>query len=90
MQEKKADSFASEFLLSQTRLKSFINRHYPNISQLRIAAFAVRNKVHPGIVVGQYHYQTKRYTHFRKFLVKIKKYITETALTDGFGSTISV
>lgn len=89
-QEQKADEFASQFLLDQNRLKDFFNRNYPSISTIMLQAFAVNNRVHPGIVAGQLHHHTKKYTHFRKLLVKIREHIIHTALTDGYGNAISI
>jgi HTH-type transcriptional regulator/antitoxin HigA len=44
--------------------------------------------VHPGLVVGQLQFRDEiPYTHFHKYLVKVREIITRTAVTDGWGSS---
>lgn len=90
-EEKKADLFAAGFLVDQTQFKSFIARVHPLYSKEKIAAFAKRIGVHPGIVVGQLQHRHKiSYAHNREMLVKVRDIITSTALTDGWGHMISL
>jgi len=88
--EKQADVFAVDFLVNQTKLDRFIARVHPLYSKLKISAFASSNDVHPGIVVGQLQHRKKiAYAHSRDLLVKIRNIIVSSALTDGWGSTVS-
>lgn len=89
--EKKADIFAVHFLVNQTELNDFINRLDPIYSRRNIIAFSRNIGVHPGVVVGQLQHSNRiLYSHFRALLVKVRHIITETALTDGWGRTISL
>lgn len=88
--EKAADLFAVNFLVSPAKLDKFIARVHPLYSKLKISAFANSNEVHPGIVVGQLQYRKKiAYAHSRDLLVKVRNIVISSALTDGWGSTVS-
>jgi HTH-type transcriptional regulator / antitoxin HigA len=89
--EKRADRFAEEFLVHQLDLQDFIDRKAPAFSKQLIRGFAMRMKVHPGIVLGQLQYRGEvGYFHSREMLVKVRDVVTQTALTDGFGHIISL
>lgn len=82
-----ANDAASDFLIPKEELNSFIVRVRPLYSEQRILLFAKRIGVHPGIVVGQLQFRDEiPYTHFHKHLVKVREIITQTALTDGWGT----
>jgi HTH-type transcriptional regulator/antitoxin HigA len=86
-EEIRANSAASKFLVSEDELNSFIKRVRPLYSEQRILLFAKRIAVHPGLVVGQLQFRDEvPYTHFHKHLVKVREIITQTALTDGWGT----
>jgi len=86
-EEVRANEAASEFLVPKTELDNFILRVRPLYSEQRILLFAKRIGVHPGLVVGQLQFRDEvPYTHFHKHLVKIREIITQTALTDGWGT----
>jgi len=86
-EEVRANEAASEFLVPKAELDSFITRVRPLYSEQRILLFAKRIGVHPGMVVGQLQFREEvPYTHFHKFLVKIRDIVTRTTLTDGWGS----
>ena len=86
-EEMRANSQASEFCVSQDELKGFIVRIRPLYSEQRILLFSKRLGVHPGIVVGQLQFRKEiPYTHFHKFRVKIREIVTQTTLTDGWGT----
>ena len=75
------------FTIPKSELDSFIVRVRPLYSEQRIMLFAKRIGVHPGLVVGQLQYRDEvPYTHFHKYLVKVREIITQTALTDGWGT----
>ena len=89
--ESQADKFAVEFLVDQNKLQDFINRHHPLYSKREAIGFSRRIEVHPGIVVGQLQYLGKiPYSNLRGVLVKVRDIITATALTDGWGRTVSL
>ncbi|MGH9788145.1 MAG: XRE family transcriptional regulator [Candidatus Acidiferrales bacterium] len=84
--EQKADRFAAEFAINREELDDFVARARPLYSEKKILGFARRIGVHPGIVVGQLQYRREiRYTHFHKYLVKVRDVLTSSALTDGWG-----
>jgi HTH-type transcriptional regulator/antitoxin HigA len=86
-EEERANEAASEFLIPKAELDSFITRVRPLYSEQRILLFAKRIGVHPGIVVGQLQFRNELpYTHFHKHLVKIREIVTQTAVTDGWGT----
>jgi HTH-type transcriptional regulator/antitoxin HigA len=86
-EEVRANLAAAEFLVPKSELDSFITRVRPLYSEQRILLFAKRIGVHPGIVVGQLQFRDEvPYTHFHKHLVKIREIITQTAITDGWGT----
>jgi HTH-type transcriptional regulator/antitoxin HigA len=86
-EEVRANEAASAFLVPTNELDGFIVRIRPLYSEQRILLFAKRIGVHPGLVVGQLQFRDEvPYTHFHKYLVKIREIITQTALTDGWGT----
>lgn len=95
-QERLADEFAQSFLVDQTKFKDWINRHHPFFKNLNIMAFAMMNEVHPGIIVGLLHHNKKHYgkgleyTHGWKMLTKIREYVINSSMTDGWGHTITL
>lgn len=86
-EEIHANAAAAEFLIPGSELDSFITRVRPLYSEQRILLFAKRIGVHPGLVVGQLQFRDEiPYTHFHKHLVKIREIVTQTAVTDGWGT----
>lgn len=86
-EEVRANEAAAEFLVPRNELNSFIVRVRPLYSEQRILLFAKRIGVHPGLVVGQLQFRDEvPYTHFHKHLVKVREIVTQTALTDGWGT----
>lgn len=86
--EQRADQEAAEYLVPQKEIDGFISRVRPLYSKTRIAQFAGRIRVHPGIVVGQLQRRGEiRYASNREMLVKIRDQLTQAALTDGWGHT---
>jgi HTH-type transcriptional regulator/antitoxin HigA len=84
--EHVADTEAAEAIIPAAVFNNFILRVAPLYSEVRIAGFAARIGVHPGIVVGQLHNRKQvPHAHYRKLLVKIKEHIIGNALTDGWG-----
>jgi HTH-type transcriptional regulator/antitoxin HigA len=90
-QEQAADKFAVEFLVDQRELDNFIARNKRAYSDTNIKAFSKLHHVHPGIVVGQMHHRgVFHWKYFSDMKVKIKEYIINTALTDGWGKIVTI
>ncbi len=86
--EKRADRFASDFLVSKAEMDKFIARIKPLYSKTRIRSFAQRLQVHPGVVVGQLQRRGEiEYRHNREMLEKVRTVVISSALTDGYGNT---
>jgi len=89
--EVRANREAAETLVPQQKLKSFVARTKPLFYQKRIIQFAQARGVHPGIVVGQLQNQKViDFTKQRKLLVKVRNYILDAALTDGWGNELTL
>ncbi|MGA9128173.1 MAG: HigA family addiction module antitoxin [Terracidiphilus sp.] len=88
--EKSADEFAAGFTIPKGDLDNFISRVYPLFSKTKILGLAARLDIHPGIVVGQLQYRKAiPYSHSREMLAKVRNIVTDSALTDGFGSILA-
>lgn len=88
--EQRANEEAANTLVPTRELDSFIRRVAPYYSAERIVQFAHKLKIHPGIIVGQLQRRKQvGYSSLRDFLVKVRATVTETALTDGWGQSIS-
>jgi HTH-type transcriptional regulator/antitoxin HigA len=91
--ERRADIEAQTSCVLPAELESFILRNHPYYVEWKIQGFASLQNIHAGIVVGQLQHRYaetagKRgmpHSHLRKLLVKVRQFITEAALTDGFG-----
>jgi HTH-type transcriptional regulator / antitoxin HigA len=87
--EKRADVFATNFLVDPPKMDDFIARVRPMFSKRRIIGFAMRIGVHPAIVLGQLQYRREvDWSHSREMLVKVREIATSSALTDGFGQKL--
>ncbi|HKQ48416.1 MAG TPA: helix-turn-helix domain-containing protein [Phycisphaerae bacterium] len=87
--EQRADSESAASLIPPDSIDSFIRRIAPFYSKERIIQFAHRNKVHPGIVVGQLQHRRKiRWSANREMLAKIRQRVISTSVVDGWGNTI--
>lgn len=87
--EVAADRFASETLVPAEELDNFVMRMNPIYPKTKIKAFAARVGVEPGIVVGQLQHRGYiNYADDREMLTKIRGIITQSALTDGWGSVV--
>jgi HTH-type transcriptional regulator/antitoxin HigA len=89
--EVRADEFASQLTIPKSELDDFIIRTRPLYAKKKIAGFASRIGVHPGIVVGQLQYRKEiSYSHSREMLEKVREIITDSALTDGWGHKVHI
>ncbi|MCL4687876.1 MAG: HigA family addiction module antidote protein [Burkholderiales bacterium] len=88
-EELRANANASNYCVPRDELEGFIARVGPMYSKQAIIGFAMRIKVHRGIVVGQLqgrgviHYSTNR-----EMLERVKDVVTSSVLTDGFGNSL--
>jgi len=88
-EEQLADIFASEHTIKQSDMDNFIARVKPLFSKVKIQGFALRQGVHPAIVIGQLqHKGAIHWSHSREFLVKVRDIIIGSALTDGWGQVL--
>lgn len=88
--ESRANAGASSTLIPTDLMKSFVLRTSPLYSKEKINQFANRVKIHPGIIVGQLQNRKEiGYYSGREMLVKIRQTVTSTAITDGWGQTLS-
>jgi HTH-type transcriptional regulator/antitoxin HigA len=87
--ERRADAEASAFLIDPAELADFIARVRPLYSKVRLAGFAKRLGIHPGIVVGQLQHRGEiPFYHSREMLEKVRELVAQAALTDGWGHTL--
>lgn len=88
--ERRANEQAASALIPAAEMDSFIRRVGPLYSKTRIIQFAHRIKIHPGIIVGQLqHRKEVGYSSNREMLVKVREFMAETTLTDGWGRTLT-
>jgi HTH-type transcriptional regulator/antitoxin HigA len=88
--EERANRESASSLIPTKEMDSFISRVGPLYSRDRIIQFANRIRIHPGIIVGQLQYRKQvGYGALRDQLARIRDIVTSTALTDGWGQTIS-
>ena len=89
--EKLVDSLAAETLIPGAELEGFIVRIGPLYGKTKIRDFASKLKVHPGIVVGQLQHRDKiDWSHSREMLARVRQYIVDAALTDGWGHSVPI
>lgn len=84
-EEMIANEAAAEFCIPQKEFKNFIARKNPVFNKRDIIGFAMRMKIHPGIVAGQLRHHLNAYNRFTDQLVKIRSTVTKEAVTDGWG-----
>jgi|HubBroStandDraft_1064217.scaffolds.fasta_scaffold48140_2 HTH-type transcriptional regulator/antitoxin HigA len=90
LSEQRANVEAASYLIPASELDSFIGRVAPLYSKERIIQFAHSVKIHPGIIIGQLQHRGELHSSAtREMLSKIRDIITETAVTDGWGRSIS-
>jgi len=89
--EQRANVAAANALIPADELTSFVRRVAPLYSTDRLIQFAHRMQIHPGIIVGQLQHRGELgYKAHRELLVKVRAIVTGTALTDGWGQSISL
>lgn len=89
-QEILANSVAAEFCTPKKMMDAFISRKSPTFAERDIRALARMVGVHPGLVAGQLQRRTSQYNRFRNHLVPVRKIVTPSAVTDGWGDVAPV
>jgi HTH-type transcriptional regulator/antitoxin HigA len=84
-QEKRANAAAAEFCTPQDQLENLIARKGEYISRKDFISFAMRLRIHPGIVAGQLRNKTGRWNLFNSMNAPIREHITPVSMTDGYG-----
>jgi HTH-type transcriptional regulator/antitoxin HigA len=88
--EQRANDEAANALIPRSELDSFVRRVGPLYPKARVIQFANRLRTHPGLIVGQLQHRKEiGYMAMREVLVKIREFVTATALTDGWGHIIA-
>jgi HTH-type transcriptional regulator/antitoxin HigA len=88
-EEQAADRFAAEHLIRSSDIENFIARVRPLFSKVKIKGFALRQGVHPAIVIGQLqHRGAIHWSHSREYLAKVRDIVTASTLTDGWGQIL--
>jgi HTH-type transcriptional regulator/antitoxin HigA len=87
--EERANLNAANLLVPNHKLEEFIKACSPRYSEARINNFATSLQIHPGIIVGQLQHRGEiSYAAHRKLMTKVRDFVTEFALTDGWGQPI--
>ena len=89
-EELRANEAAQNFCVPKDKLVGFIARKHPYLSENDIVGFASVLGVHPGIVIGQIHDYTRNYKLLRKYLVKVRQFVTSSGTADGWGDVYPV
>ena len=87
--ERIANDAAAKFCVDPREIDDCINRFSSYFSRTKLERVAKRIHVHPGVLVGQLHRHRRGlpYTHMRKLLVGVRRYVLETTLVDGWDIT---
>lgn len=86
--ERAVNAAAADFCVPVQKMIDFYNRHHPLYTDKSLIGFSRIIKRHPGIVAGQLQKRLDRWDLFKKYQVKVRHIITQTALTDGYGKTV--
>lgn len=89
-QERDANAAGADFSVPSAKLDSFVARKAPYISERDVANFAMLLHVHPGVVAGRLRWKLQNWALFSKLLVKIRTFVTTSAVVDGWGQVAPV
>jgi HTH-type transcriptional regulator/antitoxin HigA len=89
-EERIANAEAADFCIPSEQMRSFFLRKNPFFSETDVLAFSKRMKVHPGIAVGQLQRMANRYDLLRRYLVKVRSYLSGSMMMDGWGDVVPV
>ena len=73
--EDQANQAFRKFIDPNSLIIRCLKAHNGLISTAMVAELAKNLKIHPGLVIGQIQFQTKRYFLFRQYLVPIRDYL---------------
>ncbi len=89
--ERIVDEEAANALIPNSSIESFILRVAPYFSREKIIQFSLRNKIHPGIVVGQLQHRGQiKYGTFQDLLVPVRDVVAKESITDGWNRTLNI
>jgi len=83
-----ANNAAADFCVPTAKMKDFYARNHPIYTEKSLIGFSRIVKRHPGIVAGQLQKRLDRWDLFKKYQVKVRHIVTQTALTDGYGKSV--
>jgi HTH-type transcriptional regulator / antitoxin HigA len=83
--EKASNTAAANHCVPIREMNDFVTRLNPMFSEKNLTGFSQLMKRHPGIVAGQLQKRVNRWDLFKKYQVKVRYIIVQTALTDGYG-----
>lgn len=89
-QERRANAAAADFCAPSDKVDSFIARKRPYFYEKDVLALSRILNRHPGLVIGQMQHKLNDPKYLRKYQVKIRSFVTPSAVTDGWGQTVPV
>jgi HTH-type transcriptional regulator/antitoxin HigA len=89
-EERIANAAAVEFCVPKKHLDDFIARKNPFFYEKDVIGLARLLRCHPGLVVGQIRYRTKRWDYLTKYLVKVRSILIRSSIVDGWGHQFPV
>lgn len=89
-EERVANAAALSFCIPRNKIKSFYDRKSSFVSERDVIGFSALMETHPAIVVGQIQHMKNDYRWLRKYLVKIRKFLLDEAVCDGWGQVVEV
>lgn len=96
-QERRANAVATDFCVPTSEMDDFVVRKGPLYTDENIRQFAYSIGLHSGLVAGQLRRRLsvgplgeRAWRLYTTHLAKIRHVITDTALVDGFGSTLQI
>lgn len=89
-EERVANEAAADFCVPTAIMEDFIRRKAPYFSERDVLGLARLHKIHPGIVVGQLHWKTKKYNLLRSYLARVRTHLISAATVDGWGQIASI
>lgn len=96
-EERTANEAAADFAVSNEELSNYMARVNPYFfAEDKVLGFAGRLGVHPGVVVGRLQKVMEHmsgespYRFLRNHLVKVRRIVTQSAPTDGWGSVYPI
>lgn len=89
-EERVANAAASDFCVPQESMDNFYLKKNPFFMKQDILGFAISQKRHPGLVVGQLQHRVGRFDRFREYLQKVRELVIPNVVADGWGHVYPV